>query len=242
VSDEVLTEQRDKVLLITLNRPEARNAINGALARGLLDAAIALDEDPELRAGVLTGAGQAFSAGMDLKAFVRGEDLSPFITFVQRGSKKPLIAAVEGFALAGDLIVAAEGARFGIPEVTVGLFAAAGGLYRLPARVGYSKAMELALTGAPVQAAEAAALGLVSRLTEPGQAVGTALQLAELVAKNAPLAVAASKKLVRASQGMAEDAFWELQQQHSAAVFGSADAMEGARAFAEKRPPQWSGS
>jgi enoyl-CoA hydratase len=251
VSDAVLTERRDSVLLITLNRPDARNAINNALAQGLLDAVIRLDEDPELRAAVLTGAGRGFSGGMDLKAFAQGEDIAtPLMTFVRRGARKPLIAAVEGFALAGglelaltcDLIVAAEGARFGIPEVTVGLFAGAGGMYRLPPRVGYSKAMEMAITGAPITAAEAHAHGLVSRVTEPGEAVTAAIELAQKVAKNAPLAVAASKDLVKASQGLTEDEFWAEQQRHSAVIFTSADAMEGAVAFAEKRPPNWTGA
>jgi enoyl-CoA hydratase len=246
----VLTERRDGILLITLNRPEARNAINGAVSRGLLDAVTRLDDDPELRAGVLTGAGRGFCAGMDLKAFAKGEDIGPMATFVQRGAKKPLIAAVEGFALAGglelalacDLIVAAANARFGIPEVTVGLFAAGGGVLRLPARVGYAEAMEMALTGDPITAEEAARVGLVSRLADPGGAVGAALQLAERIAKNAPLAVATSKELVKASQGRTEDESWGLQQHHYEVIFTSNDAREGSRAFAEKRPPRWSGS
>jgi enoyl-CoA hydratase len=250
VSDAVLTERRDGVLLITLNRPEARNAINAAVSHGLLDAVTRLDDDPELRAGVLTGAGQGFCAGMDLKAFAKGEDIGPVRTFWRRGASKPLIAAVEGFALAGglelalacDLIVAAGNARFGIPEVGVGLFAAGGGVLKLPARVGFGKAMEMAITGDPITAEEAVRFGLVARLADPGGAVDAALRLAERIAKNAPLAVAASKELVKASQGRTEDELWELQQRHAAAVFTSADAQEGARAFAEKRPPHWSGT
>jgi enoyl-CoA hydratase len=250
MNDAVLTQRRDEVLLITLNRPEARNAINGAVARGLLDAVTLLDDDPGLRVGVLTGAGQGFSSGMDLKAFVQGEDIAPLATFVQRGATKPLIAAVEGFALAGglelalscDLIVAAAGARFGIPEVTVGLFAAGGGVFRLRARVGYGKAMEMAITGDPIEAQEAAGLGLVTQVTDPGSAVDTALRLAQRVAKNAPLAVATSKELVKASQGLTEAEFWAVQQRHNATIFNSGDAREGARAFAEKRPPEWSGT
>jgi len=156
----VLTGRRDRVLVITLNRPDAMNAINGALSTGLWEAVQILDGDPGLTAGVLTGAGRGFCAGMDLKAFARGEDIGPMMTFIKNGSAKPLIGAVEGFALAGglelaltcDLLVAAEGAKLGIPEVGVGLFAAAGGVLRLPARVGYSKAMEMAVTAEPITA------------------------------------------------------------------------------------------
>jgi enoyl-CoA hydratase len=250
MSDAVLTEQRDRVLLITLNRPEAMNAINGALSHGLMSAVSRLDDDPGLTIGVLTGAGQGFSAGMDLKAFAKGEDIGPMIRFMRHGAKKPLIAAVEGFALAGglelalscDLIVAAAGARLGIPEVSVGLFAAGGGVLRLPSRIGYSTAMEMAITGDPITAEQAADLGLVARLSDRGGAVDAALRLAERVAKNAPLAVAASKDLVKATQGLTEDEFWTVQEARQAAVFSSRDAREGPRAFAEKRPPQWSGT
>lgn len=246
----VLTERRDRVLLVTINRPDAMNAINGAVSRGLLDAYTQLDDDPGLTVGVLTGAGRGFCSGIDLKAFARGEDLGPMTTFIRRGANKPLIAAVEGFALAGglevalacDLIVAAAGARFGIPEVGVGLFAAGGGIYRLPPRVGYSKAMEMAITGDPIRAEEAAELGLVARLADRGGAVEVALRLAERVAKNAPLAVAASKELMKAAQGLTEDEFFDLQKSLRSKVFTSGDAKEGPRAFAEKRPPQWSGS
>jgi enoyl-CoA hydratase len=245
-----LTERRGGILLITLNRPEAMNAINGSVSHGLMDAVTRLDEEPGLAVGVLTGAGKGFCAGIDLKAFARGEDLGPMLAFVRRGAKKPLIAAVEGFALAGglelalacDLIVAASGARFGIPEVTVGLFAAGGGVGRLPARVGYSKAMEMALTGDPVAAEEAAELGLVARLADRGGAVDAALRLAERIAKNAPLALAASKDLMKSARGLTEEEFWEAQKHWQAVVFSSSDALEGSRAFAEKRPPRWSGT
>jgi enoyl-CoA hydratase len=246
----VLTEQRGRILLITLNRPEAMNAINGALSRGLAAAIARLDDDPGLTVGVLTGAGRGFSAGMDLKAFAKGEDISPMMTFVRHGAKKPLIAAVEGFALAGglelalscDVIVAAAGAKLGIPEVSVGLFAAGGGLLRLPSRVGYSKAMEMAITGDPITAEDAAELGLVARLANRHGAMDAAMLLAERVAKNAPLAVAASKEMVRATQGLTEAEYWVLQQSRQVAVFASNDAKEGPRAFAEKRLPQWSGT
>ena len=246
----VLTERRGRVLLITLNRPEAMNSINGALSSGLVAAVEQLDNDAELTAGVLTGAGRGFSAGMDLKAFARGEDLGPMTQFIRNGSQKPLIAALEGFALAGglelaltcDLLVAAKGVKLGIPEVSVGLFAAAGGLVRLPGRVGFGKAMEMAITGDPITAEDAFALGLVSRLVEKGEAADAALQLAERVALIAPLAVAASKQLVRLSQGVTEDEFWSQQGAFMSKVFKSNDATEGPKAFAEKRPPEWTGT
>ena len=246
----VLTERRGRVLLITLNRPEAMNSINGALSHGLVAAVDELDGDAGLTAGVLTGAGRGFSAGMDLKAFGRGEDVGPMMQFIRTGSQKPLICAVEGFALAGglelaltcDLIVAAKGAKFGIPETSVGLFAAAGGLIRLPNRVGYGKAMEMAITADPITAEEAFAHGMIVRLTEPGEAVATAMELAKRVARNAPLAVAASKQLMRQSQGLSEPEFWEVQKTFFATVFGSNDSKEGPKAFAEKRPPEWTGT
>jgi enoyl-CoA hydratase len=225
----VLTEQRGRVLLITLNRPHAMNAFNGALSQGLWAAVQQLNDDPGLTAGVLTGAGRGFCAGMDLKAFGRGEDIGPMLTFIQNGATKPLIGAIEGFALAGglelaltcDLLVAARGAKLGIPEVAVGLFAAGGGLLRLPSRVGYSRAMEMAI--------------------DKGEAVTVAMELAERVARNAPLAVAASKQLIKATQGATDDEFWAIQAPLQAKVFTSADAAEGPRAFVEKRPPQWTG-
>lgn len=248
--DAVLTEQRGRVLLITLNRPEAMNAINGALSHGLWAAVERLNADDGLTAGVLTGAGRGFCAGMDLKAFSRGEDIGPMMTFIQNGAEKPLIGAIEGFALAGglelalscDLLVAARGAKLGIPEVGVGLFAAGGGLLRLPSRVGYSKAMEMAITADPITAEEGAELGMIARLADKGAAVEVAMELAERIAKNAPLAVAASKQLIKATQGATEAEFWKIQAAMYAKVFTSNDAKEGPRAFAEKRPPEWTGS
>ena len=246
----VLTERRDRVLVITLNRPEAMNAINGDLSNGLWSAIQDLNNDPGLTAGVLTGNGRGFCAGMDLKAFSRGEDIGPMVKFIRAGSEKPLICAIEGFALAGglefalscDLLVAARGAKLGIPEVCVGLLAAGAGLFRLPGRVGYGKAMEMAITADPITAEEAAEHGLVARLSEPGEALDTALALAERIARNAPLAVAASKQLIRATQGSTEDELWALQRPLQKKVFASADAKEGPRAFAEKRRPEWSGT
>ncbi len=246
----VLTERRDRVLLITLNRPDAMNAINGALSTGLVEAVAELDGDPSLTAGVLTGNGRGFCAGMDLKAFARGEDIGPMMQFIRDGSEKPLIGAIEGFALAGglelalacDLLVAAEGVKLGIPEAGVGLFAAGGGLLRLPSRVGYGKAMEMALTADPITAEEGHEYGLIARLTEKGGAVDGAIALAERIARNAPLAVAASKQLIRATQGATDDEFYDIQAPLSAKVFTSNDAAEGPRAFAEKRTPDWTGT
>jgi enoyl-CoA hydratase len=249
MADEVLTERRDRVLLITLNRPESRNAINTELAEGLVRAIDELDNDDGLSVGVLTGAGSGFCSGMDLKAFAAGQPPKGFMSFLENGSAKPLIAAIERFAVAGglevaltcDLLVAAGGARLGIPEVTVGLFAAGGGLLRLPDRLPYGVAMEMALTGEPITAEQAHEHGLVSRLAEPGHAVDEALALAQRIAKNAPLAVRASKRLVRDSRGRSEAEFWDLQRPHIAPVFRSDDAKEGPQAFAEKRAPVWSG-
>jgi enoyl-CoA hydratase len=248
--DEVLTERHDQVLLVTLNRPEARNSVNTALAEGLVAAMALLDDDPDLRAGVVTGAGKGFSAGMDLKAFAAEGTPRGFERFLRDGSRKPVIAAVEGFAVAGgleialtcDLIVAGRDARLGIPEAGVGLFAAGGGLYRLPSRIPYATAMEMALTAEPISAERAAALGLVSRLADPGGAVAAAMELAARIARNAPLAVAVSKELIRASAGRTEEEFWAIQEPLAGKVFTSGDAMEGAIAFAERRPPEWRGA
>jgi enoyl-CoA hydratase len=249
-SDAVLCEERGRVLLITLNRPEAMNAINGALSKGLQASIERLNGDDNVTVGVMTGAGRGFCAGMDLKAFARGEEIGPFMEFVVHGAKKPLIAAVEGFALAGglemalscDFIVAAKGAKLGIPETKVGLFAAGGGLMRLPSRVGYARALEMAVTGDPILAEEAFERGLVVRLAEIGTAVDVAMAFAQRVARNAPLAVAASKELIRATVGRTEEEFLELQRPLQARVFVSDDAKEGPRAFAEKREPRWTGT
>jgi len=247
---EVLTERRNRVLIITLNRPDQMNAINSALSNGLWDAVQELNTDPGLTAGILTGNGRGFCSGMDLKAFARGEDIGPMLKFIRAGAEKPLIGAIEGFALAGglelalacDLLVASEGAKLGVPEVKVGLLAAGGGLMRLPSRVGYAKAMEMAVTGDPITAEEAFESGLISRLTEKGGAVAAALELAERIARNAPLSVAGSKKMVQATQGHTEDELFEIQAPLQQSIFASNDAKEGPVAFAEKRQPNWSGS
>lgn len=249
----VLTEVRDGVLLVTLNRPDQRNAVNRAVAEGIAAALDRLDGDGALRVGVLTGAGRGFCAGMDLKAFVAGEPVAVpgrgFAGIVRRASEKPLIAAVEGFAVAGgfeialacDLIVAAHGARFGIPEVKRGLVAAGGALLRLPQRIPYHLAMELALTGELVEAERMASLGLVNRVVEPGSAVEEALSLARAVAANGPLAVAASKRVLVEAPSWPAGTEWERQAEISDPVRASEDAREGSLAFAEKRAPRWRG-
>jgi enoyl-CoA hydratase len=253
VSEAVRTEAEGGVLLVTIDRPEARNAVNAAVAQGIAAALDRLDADDELRAGILTGAGGFFSAGMDLKAFVAGE--SPhvegrgFAGIVQRPPRKPLIAAIEGFALAGgfevalacDLIVAARDARVGIPEVKRSLVAAGGALIRLPKRIPYHLAMELALTGEPIGAERAHAVGIVNRLAEPGQAVEVARELARAIARNAPLALDASKRILASAQDWSEEEAWQRQAEIAGPVFASEDAREGATAFAEKREPVWRG-
>jgi enoyl-CoA hydratase len=249
----VLTEERGKVLLITLNRPDARNSVNKELAEALAFTLEAFDNNADVAVGVLTGAGKGFSAGMDLKAFVSGGMPNipgrGFAGIVEKAAAKPLIAAVEGFALAGgleialscDLVVASKGARLGVPEVGVGLFAGAGALLRLPRQLPYSVAMEMALTADPITAERAFELGMVNRLVEPGEAVNAALELAERIARNAPLGLAASKEIIRECWGRTEAEFWEYQNKLLGSVFSSADAIEGATAFAEKRPPNWQG-
>jgi enoyl-CoA hydratase len=257
MSDEpagaLLAERKDPILVITINRPEQRNAINLAVAQGIAAALEELDEDPGLSVGVLTGAGKGFSAGMDLKAFVAGErpyvGARGFAGIVQRPPAKPLIAAIEGFAVAGglevalacDLIVAARGAMLGIPEVKRSLVAAGGALLRLPRAVPRPVAMELALTGDPISAERAYELGLVNRITEPGGALTEALALAEAIAANGPLALAATKRILTEGAAWTEAEFWAKQGEISGPVFGSEDAREGATAFAEKRAPVWKG-
>lgn len=249
MADVLLKDTHGRVRVITLNRPEAKNSINSELGVALVAAIEEADADVEITAIVLTGAGGGFSAGMDLKAFATEGPPQGFDQFLRNGSKKPLIAAVEGFALAGgleialscDLIVAARGVKLGIPEVNKGLFAAGGGLFRLPTRVPYAVAMEMALTSDPITSEEGKDLGLVARLSEPGGAAEEALRLAERIAENAPLAVAASKQVIRDTRGMVEADAWQMQGPLLGQVFTSEDAKEGPRAFAEKRAPKWSG-
>ncbi|MDY6807612.1 MAG: crotonase/enoyl-CoA hydratase family protein [Actinomycetota bacterium] len=249
----VTTEFADGVAVITINRPEAKNAVNLEVAEGIAAAIDELDARDDLTIGILTGAGETFCAGMDLKAFTRGE--LPFLPgrgfggLTESPPAKPLIAAVEGWALAGgcelalsaDLIVAARDAKFGLPEVKRGLAAAAGGLLRLPKTLPYQLAMEIALTGEPLTAARAHDLGLVNRLTEPGDALGGARQLAETVAANGPMAVRATKQVVSMAIRYTDPDLIAAQRQYLDPVFASQDAREGALAFAEKRAPRWSG-
>jgi enoyl-CoA hydratase len=255
MSDEqaVIIQRRERVLLITINRPDQRNAVNSAVAQGIAAALDELDSDPDLSVGVLTGAGKGFSAGMDLKAFVAGERPYAgdrgFAGITQRAAAKPLIAAVEGFAVAGgleialscDLIVASRGARLGIPEVKRSLVAAAGALLRLPRSLPRSVAMELALTGEPIDAERAYELGLVNRLAEPGEALRTAFALALTIAANGPLALAATKRIMIESVDWPDSEFFARQGEIAGPVMTSEDAREGAKAFAEKREPIWKG-
>ena len=252
-AEAVLVETRDNVLVITINRPEARNAVNGDVAAGVAGALDRLDGEAALSVGVLTGAGGTFSSGMDLKGFLKGE--TPVIEgrglagLTEAPPRKPLIAAVEGYALAGgfemvlacDLVVASSEAKFGIPEVKRGLVAGGGGLLRLPQRLPYYVAMELALTGDSITGEHAQRLGLVNRVVEPGKALDGALELAAALAANGPLALAASKQIVRRSLDWTEAEGWKNQLDIMAPVFSSEDAREGAAAFAEKRPPRWQG-
>jgi enoyl-CoA hydratase len=249
----VLTERRGEVLLITLNRPEVRNAVNAAVAAGVAGALDELDRDDGLSVGVLTGAGGFFCAGMDLGAFVKGE--SPwfgdrgFAGIAQRASRKPLIAAIERFAVAGgmeialscDLIVAAKGAKMGIPEAKRSIVASGGALLRLPRRMPYHLVMELALTGDPFPAERFHELGVVNRLSEPGSAVDVALELAATLAKSGPLAVAASKRILQEQFDWSTAEMWERQGEIAGPVMASDDAKEGASAFKEKRDPVWRG-
>ena len=251
---ELRVEERGRVLVMTMDRPEARNAMSLRMAREIAEALDVLDERSDLSVGVITGAGGTFCAGMDLKGFARGErpvvEGRGFAGLVKRPPRKPLIAAVEGYALAGgfeivlscDLVVASREAKFGLPEVKRGLTAAAGGLLRLQHRVPHHLAMELVLTGRMWPAEEAADVHLVNRLSEPGEALDAALDLAEEVAANAPLALAASKQvLVRSADWSLEEQF-DRQEEIVNPVRESADAKEGALAFVEKRPPIWSGA
>ncbi|AHH96060.1 crotonase/enoyl-CoA hydratase family protein [Kutzneria albida] len=250
----VRTEDRDGVLVITINRPQARNAVNAEVAQGIAAAVRRLDSEGSLAVGVLTGAGGNFSAGMDLKAFLAGESPSVpgngFGGLTEATVRKPLVAAVDGWALGGgfelalscDLIVAAEDARFGLPEVSRGLVAGAGGVIRLPQRLPHHLAMELLLTGDPLPAGRAAEFGLVNRIVPSGQStVDAAIELAQRVRRNAPLALAAVKQIVRASQGVDDATAFTAQRELTASLASSEDVREGARAFAEKRTPVWKG-
>jgi enoyl-CoA hydratase len=253
VTDAVLTDEDGAVLVITINRPEARNAVNGAVAQGIAAALEELDSRKDLSIGVLTGAGGTFCSGMDLKGFLTGDNPMVegrgFAGIVERPPAKPLIAAVEGYALAGgcevalgcDMIVAARDAQFGLPEPKRGLVAGAGGLLRLPRRIPFHIAMEIALTGDKYPAERMAELGFVNRLADPGQALAVAKELALKVAENAPLALAATKRVIVESADWDAGEAWAKQGEIIIPVFGSKDAQEGPAAFAEKRKPVWKG-
>lgn len=254
MTDLVQTQVENGVMTITVNRPQARNAINYEAAHALADAFDALDARDDVIIGILTGAGNTFSAGMDLKAFARdGQrplvDGRGFAGLCERPPQKPLIAAVEGYALAGgfelalscDLVIAAENAQFGLSEVKRGLVANAGGLVRLPRQLPIKIASELVLTGDMFPAARLAQYGLVNRLVPAGETLAVAVELARKIAANGPMAIAASKRVLNESQDWASTEMFERQNEITAPVFASADAREGAAAFAEKRAPVWRG-
>ncbi|MCX2974490.1 crotonase/enoyl-CoA hydratase family protein [Halieaceae bacterium IMCC8485] len=249
----VLVDVTDGVMTITLNRPKAKNAVNLAVATAVAAALEELDSNDDIRVAILTGAGGSFCAGMDLKAFVTGEmPVIPgrgFGGLAECSPKKPLIAAVEGYALAGglelmiscDLIVAAEDAQFGITEVKRGLVAGAGGLMKLPRQIPPRLAMEMALTGEFSSAQRAMDMGLINRVVPSGTALDTARELAVQIGANGPLAVRVSKQVMMEQEDWSTDEMWAKQQELVNPVFVSADAIEGATAFAEKRAPNWTG-
>ncbi|MGW2824304.1 crotonase/enoyl-CoA hydratase family protein [Streptomyces sp. NPDC001443] len=250
---EVLVSHQDGVMVITVNRPAQKNAMTLAASRLIAEALDLLDASPDLSVAVLTGAGGTFCAGMDLKRFAQGERPAlpgrGFGGLVEAPPEKPIIAAVEGWALGGgcelalacDMVVAAEGARFGLPEVRRGLVARGGGMIRLPQRLPRSVAMEMLLTGDPIDAERAERLGLVNRVVPDGQALEAALGLAGRIAGNAPLAVRCAKAVAGAAPGWPQEEVWSRQAPLSDAVFASQDAVEGARAFVERRDPVWVG-
>jgi enoyl-CoA hydratase len=246
-------ERRGAIALVTLNRPEARNAVSPEVSRTMATILDDVEADATLRAVVLTGRGEVFSAGADLKVVAQGDaneiarGKGGFAGIVTRDFPKPLIAAVNGPALAGgfeivlscDLVVAADTSRFGIPEVKRGLMAAAGGLIRLPKRVPLAIALELAMTGDPIDAPRALQLGLVNRVVAADHVVDEAIALAERIGENSPAAVRASRQLVREAAELTEAEGWKRTIELMTPVFESGDAIEGATAFAEKRPPVW---
>ncbi|MET0185677.1 MAG: crotonase/enoyl-CoA hydratase family protein [Achromobacter sp.] len=254
MSDLIHVDVADGIMTITINRPEARNAINLEAAQALAAALDRLDSDDSVRIGVLTGANNTFSSGMDLKAFA-ATGQRPYVEgrgfggLTEAPPKKPLIAAVEGYALAGgcelalacDLIVASRAANFGLPEVKRGLVAGAGGMMRLPRRLPYHIAMEIVLTGDMFPAERAHGFGLVNRLSEPGQALADAQALARTIVANGPLSVQTAKRIVSESGDWSREEMFDRQRPLVAHIFTSADAKEGATAFAEKRAPVWQG-
>jgi len=243
----VLTSVVDRVLVVTLNRPQVKNAIDSEMSLGVIDALARLDADDDLRAGVLTGAGETFCAGMDLKAFARVGLPERIDSLFRHGCRKPLVGAIEGgafgggleMALVADVLVAARDAVLGSPEVRFGLFPGGGALLRLSRTLPSSVVAHMAMTAEPLSAEDALRHGLVVRLTEPGGALDAALGVARAIARNAPLGVDAVKRLLRLAPGRPEAELWPVQRELVEAVFNSEDAAEGARAFAEKRDPVW---
>jgi enoyl-CoA hydratase len=252
---DALIEQREHVLIVTMNRPEARNALSGPMMAVMREAWDRVDADPSIRVCVLTGAGGTFCAGADLKAMSAshpgdqaGLDLSVIEPLLKgRRLTKPLIAAVEGYAIAGgteilqacDIRVAGQSAKFGVSEPRWGLFPMGGSAVRLPRQIPYTVACELLLTGRHITAAEALSFGLIGRVVPDGAALDTALELAGLIAANGPLAVRAILRTIRETEGLAENDAFKIETPIGMAVFASEDAKEGPRAFAEKRTPQF---
>ena len=255
MADEVLYEVDGRVATITLNRPDQRNAVNPALTAAMNEVMDGFEGDADVWVGILTGAGETFSAGADLKAIAAGEAArigagkGGFGGFVKYPRTKPVIAAVRGFALAGgtelvlacDLVVASRDAAFGLPEVTRGIIAAAGGMFRLPRAIPPARARELILTGDRLGAEEAHRLGMVNHLVEADEVVPAARRIAERICKNAPLAVRESLAIARAALEMNEEEAWRRSNEASARIHQTEDAKEGPRAFAEKREPEWKG-
>ena len=253
MSEKVIVEIDDGLVTITLNRPEVRNAVDREVSYAVCAAVDELDAREDLRVGILTGAGGTFCSGMDLKAFLRGEqtrvDGRGILGIARTPPQKPVIAAVEGYALAGgfesmlacDLVVAAHDARFGLPEAKRGLAAAAGGLIRLPRLIPQRIAMEIALTGEMLPAERLYGYGLINRMVEPGEALTEATRMARQIIANAPLSVAASKRVILEQRDWSTAESFDLQEEITASVLASEDAREGAAAFAEKRPAVWRG-
>lgn len=254
MSDTTKVEIRDGVMIITINRPEAKNAINKSVAEGVAAALIELDSNPDIQVAVLQGAGGGFSSGMDLKAFLTGElpvvEGRGFAGLTEAVVEKPLIAAVEGFALAGgfeimlscDLVIAASNAKLGIPEVKRGLVAAGGGLVKMPRQMPKRLAMEMALTGNSISADRAYDIGLINKVVEPGAALDAAMELANAIKANGPMAVKLSKQVINSTTDWTSDTMMQNQLEIVTPIFTSNDAREGPTAFAEKRAPKWTGT